>query len=47
MEVGLGLKAGPVEVEVGSIGTDLHVGQVTPVTTAVFDRRDKEQAQEH
>ena len=31
-EVGLGLKAGPVEAEVSKVGTDLHVGQVTPVT---------------
>jgi hypothetical protein len=28
----LGLMAGPVEAKVGQIGTDLHLGQVTPVT---------------
>jgi hypothetical protein len=42
VEVGLGLKAGPVEVEVGSIGTDLHLGQVTPVTTGFFGWEERE-----
>jgi len=42
VEVGLGLKAGPVEVEVGSISTDLHLGQVTPVTTGFFGREERE-----
>jgi hypothetical protein len=28
----LGFKAGPVEAKIGQIGTDLHLGQVTPVT---------------
>lgn len=32
VEVGLGLKAGPAEAQVGRIGTDLHLGQVQPVT---------------
>ena len=36
VEVGLGLKAGPVEAHVARIGTDLHLGQVTPVTLGFF-----------
>ena len=42
VEVGLGLKAGPVGVDVSSIGTDLHLGQVTPVTTGFFGREERE-----
>jgi hypothetical protein len=36
VEVGLGLKVEPVEVELGKVGTDLHIGQVTPVTVGFF-----------
>ncbi len=41
VEVGLGLKAGPVEAEVGKVGTDLHVGQVTPVTVGFFGEEER------
>jgi hypothetical protein len=42
VEVGLGLKAAPVEVKVGSISADLHIGQVTPATTGFFGREERE-----
>lgn len=32
VEVGLGLKGGPVEANLGQVSTDLHLGQVTPIT---------------
>jgi hypothetical protein len=42
VEVGLGLKAGPVEVQVAKISTDLHLGQVTPATTGFLGREERE-----
>ncbi len=39
VEVGLGLKAGPIEVQGPS--TDLHIGQVTPVTLGFFGEEDR------
>jgi len=41
VEVGLGLQAGPIEIKVGSIGTDLHLGQVTPVTVGFFGEEER------
>jgi len=32
VQVGLGLKAGPLEATLGELSGDLHLGQVTPVT---------------
>ncbi len=41
VEVGLGLKAGPLEAEAGRIGTDLHLGQVTPVMLGFFGDQER------
>jgi len=41
VEVGLGLQAGPLEIKVGSISTDLHLGQVTPVTVGFFGEEER------
>lgn len=34
--LGLGLSAGPLEAKVAEVSTDLHVGQVTPITLGFF-----------
>ncbi|MGQ9595690.1 MAG: hypothetical protein ACUVXH_14350 [Anaerolineae bacterium] len=41
VEVGLGLQAGPVEAKVAGLGTDLHLGQVTPVTLGFFGEEER------
>lgn len=41
VEIGLGLKAGPAEAQVGKIGTDLHLGQVQPVTVGFLGEEER------
>ena len=41
VEVGLGLKAGPAEAQVGKIGTELHLGQVQPVTLGFLGEEER------
>lgn len=41
VEVGLGLKAGPVEATPGKLSADLHLGQVTPVTLGFFGEEER------
>jgi hypothetical protein len=41
VEVGLGLQAGPIEIKIGSIGADMHLGQVTPVTVGFLGEEER------
>lgn len=41
VEVGLGLKAGPVEAKAGKASTDLHMGQVSPVTVGFLGEEER------